>query len=47
VQQLEQNNSTLNQHLDDNVQNVMSMGMLIQPPIKETPKLLRDVGLAS
>jgi hypothetical protein len=24
----------------------MSLGMLIQPPIEQTPKLLRDVGLA-
>jgi hypothetical protein len=45
VQDLEQNNSALNQHLNDNVQKAMSMGMLIQLPIKQTPELLCDVGL--
>jgi hypothetical protein len=41
---LEQNNSTLNQRFDNNVQKTMSMGMLIQLPIEQTPKLLCDVG---
>jgi len=46
VQHLEQDNSTLNQCLNDNVQKVMSMDMLIQQPIEQTPKLFCDVGLA-
>ncbi len=41
----EQNNSAPNGNLDDNVQKAMSLGMLIQPPIEQTPELLRDVGL--
>ncbi len=42
----EQSNSALNQHLDDNAQiRAMSLGMLIEPPIEQTPELLRDVGL--
>jgi hypothetical protein len=45
VQHAQQNNSTLNQNLDDTVQKAMSLGMLIQPPVKQTPELLRDVGL--
>jgi hypothetical protein len=46
VQHAEQSNSALNQDLDDNAQKAMSLGMLIQPPIEQTPELLRDVGLA-
>ncbi len=42
---MEQSNSALNPLLDDNVQKAMSMGMLIQPPVEQTPELLRDVGL--
>jgi hypothetical protein len=34
VQHVEQNNSALNELHDDNVQKVMSMGMLIQPPVE-------------
>jgi hypothetical protein len=45
VQHVGQNNSAFDQLLDDNVQKAMSMGMLIQPPIEQTPELLRDVGL--
>ncbi len=42
----EQSNSALNQHLNDDAQiRAMSMGMLIKPPIEQTPELLRDVGL--
>ncbi len=46
----EQSNSALNQHLDDNDDDdaqikAMSLGMLIEPPIEQTLKLLRDVGL--
>jgi hypothetical protein len=44
-QHAEQNNSAPNRNLDDNVQQAMSLGMLIQPPIEQTPELLRDVGL--
>jgi hypothetical protein len=42
---VEQSNSAFNQLLDDNVQKAMSMGMLIQAPVEQTPELLRDVGL--
>jgi hypothetical protein len=42
---VEQNNSALNRNLDNNVQKAMSLGMLIQPPIEQTPELLCDVGL--
>jgi hypothetical protein len=45
VQHVEKNNSALNQNLDDIVQKAMSLGMLIQPPVEQTPELLRDVGL--
>jgi hypothetical protein len=45
VQHAQQNNSALNQNLDDTVQKAMSLGMLIQPPVEQTPELLRDVGL--
>jgi hypothetical protein len=45
VQHAEQNNSTLNQNLDDTVRKAMSLGMLIQPPVEQTLELLRDVGL--
>jgi hypothetical protein len=34
----------LNQNLDDNAQKAMSLGMLIQLPIKQMLELLRDVG---
>jgi hypothetical protein len=44
-QHAEQNNLALNRNLDDNLQKAMSVGMLIQSPIKQTPELLRDVGL--
>jgi hypothetical protein len=42
---VEQNNSALNQLLNNNVQKAGLMGMLIQPPIEQTSKLLHDVGL--
>jgi hypothetical protein len=43
---VEQNNSALNQHLDDDSQiRAMSLGMLIEPPIEQTLELRRDVGL--
>ncbi len=45
VQHAQQNNSALNQNLDDTVQKAMSLGMLIQPPVEQTLELLRDVGL--
>ncbi len=45
VRHVEQSNSALNQLFDDNVQKAMSMGMLIQAPVEQTPELLRDVGL--
>jgi hypothetical protein len=45
VQHAEQSNSTLNQNLEDNVKKAMSLGMLIQPPIIQTPELLSGVGL--
>jgi hypothetical protein len=45
VQHVEQNNSALNQNVDDNVQKAMSLGTLIQSPIEQTPELPRDVGL--
>ncbi len=45
VQHAERNNSALNQNLDDTLQKAMSLGMLIQPPVEQTPELLRDVGL--
>ncbi|CAK9208408.1 unnamed protein product [Sphagnum troendelagicum] len=42
----EQSNSALNQHFNDDAQiRAISLGMLIEPPIEQTPKLLRDVGL--
>jgi len=44
VRHVEQSNSALNQLFDDNVQKAMSMGMLIQAPVEQTPELLRDVG---
>jgi hypothetical protein len=46
VQHAEQSNSALNQDLDDNAQKAMSLGMLIEPPIEQTPELFCDVGLA-
>jgi hypothetical protein len=48
VRHAEQNDFALNQDLDDNDTQIraMSLGMLIQPPIEQTPELLRDVGLA-
>jgi hypothetical protein len=46
VQHAEQSNSALNQDLDDNAQKAMSLGMLIEPPIEQTPELLCDVSLA-
>ncbi len=45
VQHAERNNSALNQNLNDTLQKAMSLGMLIQPPVEQTPELLRDVGL--
>jgi len=49
VRHAEQSDSALNQDLDDNDAQIramsMSLGMLIQPPIEQTPELLRDVGL--
>ncbi len=45
MQHVEWNNSALNELHDDNVQKAMLMGMLIQPPVEQTPELLRDVGL--
>jgi len=42
----EQSNSALNQHLNDDAQlQAMPLGILIEPPIEQTPELLRDVGL--
>ncbi len=41
----EQSNSTVNQDLDDDDDAQMSLGMFIEPPIEQTPELLRDVGL--
>jgi len=48
VRHAEQSDSALNQDFDDNDAQIraMSLGMLIQPPIEQTPELLRDVGLA-
>jgi hypothetical protein len=45
VQHAEKNNSTLNQNLNDTMQKAMSLGMLIQLPVEQTPELLCDVGL--
>jgi hypothetical protein len=45
VQHAEQNNSALNQNFDDNMQKAMSLGMLIQPSIEQTPELLHDASL--
>jgi hypothetical protein len=42
VPHLEQDNSALDQQPDDDVQQALSMGMLIHLPIKQTTKQLGD-----
>jgi hypothetical protein len=45
VRHVQQKDSTLLELFDDPVQKAISMGMLIQPPIEQTPQLLHDAGL--
>jgi hypothetical protein len=45
VHRAQQKDSTQTQLPDDLVQKAISMGMLILPPVEQTPQLLRDAGL--
>ncbi len=45
VHHVEQKDSTFTQLPHDPMQKAISMCMLIQPPIEQTPRLLRDAGL--